>query len=74
VALQAALIQAGLQTAINARAVIGQAKGIVMARRRVTADLALEILRRLSQDRQQKLLELAQEIARTGETPVGPWR
>jgi len=71
VAMKAALIEAGLQTALQSRDVIGQAKGIVMARHRLTADMAYEVLRRLSQDRNQKLTELAEEIARTGQLP-GP--
>lgn len=69
VAMKAALVEAGLQTALRSRDVIGQAKGIVMARRRVTPDMAFEILKRLSQDRNQKLTSIAEEIARTGEMP-----
>lgn len=69
VALKAALIESGLQTAVESRDVIGQAKGIVMARHRVTADIAIEVLKRLSQEHNQKLTDLAEQIARTGELP-----
>jgi transcriptional regulator with GAF, ATPase, and Fis domain len=70
VAMKAALIEAGLNTAIRSRDVIGQAKGILMARHRLTADMAFEVLRRLSQDRNQKLATLAEEIAETGAVPA----
>lgn len=69
VAMKATLVEAGLQMALQSRDVIGQAKGIVMARGRMTADMAFEVLTRLSQDRNQKLAELAEQIARTGEIP-----
>jgi GAF domain-containing protein len=72
VAVKAALIEAGLETRIRSRDVIGQAKGIVMARRRVTADLAFDLLTRLSQARNVRLVDLAEEIARTGEVPSLP--
>lgn len=72
VAMKAALIEAGLETAIQSRDVIGQAKGIVMARGRMTANMAFEVLKRLSQQRQQKLREVAEEIVETGEIPRPP--
>jgi transcriptional regulator with GAF, ATPase, and Fis domain len=71
VAMKAALIEAGLQSALRSRDVIGQAKGIVMSRHRLTAGMAFEILERLSQERNEKLAELAATIVRTGELP-GP--
>ena len=69
VALKAALTEAGLNTAIGSRDVIGQAKGIVMARRHMTADLAFDLLRDLSQRRNRPIRELAREIAEAGEVP-----
>jgi GAF domain-containing protein len=69
VAMKAALIEAGLQTAIQSRDVIGQAKGIVMARHRVTADMAFETLKRYSQSSHRKLVDVAAEIAQTGQLP-----
>jgi hypothetical protein len=79
VATKAALVEAGLETSLRSRDVIGQAKGIVMARRRMTADEAFELLKQLSQDRNQRVAELAATIARTGELPgrggdPAPWR
>jgi transcriptional regulator with GAF, ATPase, and Fis domain len=71
VAMKSALIEAGLETSVRSRDVIGQAKGIVMARRRVTAELAFELLRQVSQERNQRLVDLAEEVTRTGEIP-GP--
>lgn len=68
-AMKAALVEAGHETAIHSRDVIGQAKGIVMVHNRVTADLAFSFLKQLSQRRNQKLVVLAEEIARTGEIP-----
>lgn len=69
VAMKAALIESGLETAIKSRDVIGQAKGIVMARHRVTADMAFEILKGYSQDSHRKLIDVATGIAQTGELP-----
>jgi transcriptional regulator with GAF, ATPase, and Fis domain len=71
VAMKAALTQAGLEAALGSRDVIGQAKGIVMARSRMTAHMAADTLKRLSQDRNQPLRELAAQIAETGEVPNG---
>jgi hypothetical protein len=70
VAVKAAMTEAGLQTALRSRDVIGQAKGIVMARYRITADMAFDTLKRLSQHRNQPLRDLAAEIAESGEVPA----
>jgi GAF domain-containing protein len=59
----------GLQVALESRDVIGQAKGIVMAREHVTADEAFEILRTTSQHLNIKLRDLAARVAETGELP-----
>lgn len=48
-----------LRKAIDTRTVIGQATGILMARRGLTADQAFEVLRRTSQNRNIKLKDLA---------------
>lgn len=71
VAVKAAMTEAGLQTALRSRDVIGQAKGIVMARYRITADMAFDTLKRLSQHRNQPLRDLAAQIAESGEVPAG---
>jgi GAF domain-containing protein len=59
VALQAA----HLRRAIESRDVIGQAKGILMSRRGISADEAFQILRRVSQDLNVKLANLAKTLA-----------
>lgn len=62
-ALSAADLQeAQLRRAIASRDVIGQAKGILMARRDLTADEAFDVLRRTSQDLNVKLVELASTV------------
>jgi len=66
VALSAARQTDQLEQAIESRDVIGQAKGILMARQNVTADEAFDMLRRGSQRLNVKLRELAKQVA-TGE-------
>jgi GAF domain-containing protein len=51
-----------LQEALTSRAVIDQAKGILMAQNGVGADDAFELLRTTSQRENRKLRELAQEL------------
>lgn len=50
--------------AIRTRDVIGQAKGIVMARQGVSEDEAFDVLRRASQRMNIKLREVAEQVAR----------
>ncbi|WP_410652658.1 ANTAR domain-containing protein [Amycolatopsis sp. cmx-4-54] len=52
-----------LRRAVESRDVIGQAKGILMQRRGLTADEAFDLLRRTSQDLNVKLAELARTLA-----------
>ena len=59
-----------LREALESRDVIGQAKGILMEREKVTADEAFEMLRRASQRVNRKLRDLAQEMTETGEEPT----
>ena len=56
-----------LREAMLSRAVIEQAKGVLMAQRRVTADEAFALLREASQRRNVKLRVLAQDVVDTGE-------
>lgn len=56
-----------LQFALESRAVIEQAKGILMAREGVSADKAFEVLVRASQRENRKLRELAADIVRRAE-------
>jgi len=51
-----------LQRAMESRAVIEQAKGILMAQRHCSADEAFEVLVRLSQETHRKLRELAEVL------------
>jgi AmiR/NasT family two-component response regulator len=51
---------AHLRRALHTRDVIGQAKGILMARRGVSPDEAFEVLRQTSQRTKTKLVEVAE--------------
>jgi hypothetical protein len=55
-----------LNIALARRDLIGQAKGILMERFKVTADQAFGILVRISQDHNRKLFEVAEELTQTG--------
>jgi GAF domain-containing protein len=59
-----------LQLALENRDVIGQAKGILMARRAISADEAFDELRRASQRRNEKLRDIADVVAFTGDLPI----
>lgn len=54
-----------LQSAINSRDVIGQAKGIIMERYNIDAVRAFEMLRHLSQGMNVRLAEIAQRVVDT---------
>jgi transcriptional regulator with GAF, ATPase, and Fis domain len=59
----AELREAQLREAIDSRDIIGQAKGILMHRRGISADDAFDLLRRTSQELNVKLAEIAHTIA-----------
>lgn len=61
-----------LRIALESRDVIGQAKGILMAKERLTADEAFERLRECSQRLNVKLRNVAEQVAFTGELPDAP--
>ena len=61
-----------LHDALGNRDVIGQAKGILMERHRVSADAAFSVLSRVSQAQNLKLAEIARRLVETGELPDGP--
>jgi GAF domain-containing protein len=69
VALAATAQTSQLREALCSRDVIGQAKGILMERRKLTADEAFEVLRRTSQRLNIKLRDLAARITATGAEP-----
>jgi len=56
-----------LREALESRDVIGQAKGILMARRGITSDAAFDALRRVSQHRNIKLREIAEQVVYLGD-------
>ena len=56
-----------LQAAMESRAVIEQAKGIIMSDRRCTADEAFAILTKLSQDTNRKVRDVASALVRNAE-------
>jgi GAF domain-containing protein len=59
-----------MQAAMESRAVIEQAKGIIMGERRCTAEQAFQILSKLSQDTNRKLREVATLlVSRAQQTP-----
>jgi hypothetical protein len=60
---QAKLVAVQLRAAIDSRDVIGQAKGILMERRGISADEAFDQLRRVSQELNVKLTDLAAILA-----------
>ena len=51
------------------RTIIGQAQGILMERYKVDADQAFNVMRRVSQDNNTKLIRVADELVRTRRTP-----
>jgi hypothetical protein len=59
----AKLREAQLRQAIDSRDVIGQAKGILMGRRNISADEAFEIQRKSSQELNVKLAQVAKIVA-----------
>jgi len=61
----------GLREAMSSRAVIEQAKGILMAQRKATAEAAFDLLREASQQRNVKLRLVAQEVVETGALQEG---
>jgi GAF domain-containing protein len=56
-----------LREALESRDVIGQAKGILMARHALTPDAAFEALRKASQHRNIKLRDIAEQVVYLGD-------
>lgn len=69
VLMSAELANQHLQEALASRDVIGQAKGVLMARRGLNADQAFDVLRRRSQHEGRKLRDIAAEVLRSIERP-----
>jgi ANTAR domain-containing protein/GAF domain-containing protein len=55
-----------ITTALGSRDVIGQAKGILMERYKITTPVAFALLAKTSQDTNRKLHEVAELLAQTG--------
>lgn len=70
VALATSLRDAQLNTALDARKVIGQAQGILMERYGLTTEQAFEVLRRYSQDHNVKLRLVAEQLVATRQLPA----
>ena len=71
VALAGAQHESHLQQAVRSRDTIGQPKGILMERHKLTSDQAFQVLARASQRTNRKLADIAEELTRTGAVP-GP--
>jgi GAF domain-containing protein len=67
VALAAAQRSTHLVTALARRDVIGQAKGVLMERYKITAEQAFVLLAKVSQEANLKVYEVAERLALTGE-------
>jgi GAF domain-containing protein len=61
-----------MQAAMESRAVIEQAKGIIMGERRCTADEAFRIMSKLSQDSNRKLRDVAAALVTRAQQPPRP--
>jgi GAF domain-containing protein len=72
VALSNAMHDEQMEEALQSRDLIGQAKGILMAREGVTADQAFDMLRRASQRLNVKLRDVAQSMVDGGPTSTSP--
>ena len=70
VALAGAQHESNLRKGIDSRDLIGQAKGILMERHKLTADQAFGVLARVSQDMNRKLADVARELTETGSVPT----
>lgn len=70
VALSAARTAAQLNTAIATRQAIGEALGIIMERYKLVEDDAFQLLRKVSQDRNIKVRELADTVVHSGDLPT----
>ena len=69
IALAGARQRSQLSAALGRRDVIGQAKGILMERYRLTPDEAFAMLSQISQDTNTKLHDVADRLSRTGGLP-----
>jgi GAF domain-containing protein len=69
---EARTMAVNLQAALESRAVIDQAKGILMERHKVTSDQAFQLLAQVSMQKNIKLRLVAEELVMTGQLPGAP--
>ena len=69
VAMSSAQQQERLRKAVDTRDLIGQAKGILIERFRITGEQAFDLLVRASQRTNRKLHDIAEELVSTGDLP-----
>jgi AmiR/NasT family two-component response regulator len=69
VAVAAAQNEEHLRRAVSSRDLIGQAKGILMERYKLTSDQAFQVLARASQQTNRRLVDVADELTQTGSVP-----
>jgi GAF domain-containing protein len=69
-ALSMSMNEAGLNTALDTRKLIGQAQGILMERYHLDEARAFEVLRRYSQDHNVKLRRVAEHLIATRRLPL----
>lgn len=70
VAMSGAQQQEKLRSALDSRDLIGQAKGILMERFKITDDQAFVLLVRASQNTNRKLRDVVDELVRSGDLPA----
>jgi GAF domain-containing protein len=70
VALAGAEHEEHLRQGMNSRDLIGQAKGILMERHKLTASQAFAVLTQVSQEKNRKLVDIAGEVTVSGEVPA----
>ena len=63
-----------LQAALESRAVIDQAKGVLIERYKLTPDQAFQLLAQASMNANRKVRDIADELVRTGELRGGQRR
>jgi transcriptional regulator with GAF, ATPase, and Fis domain len=66
VAMAGAKREAHMRVALGSRDLIGQAKGMLMERYKIEADVAFKLLVRVSQQSNVKVVVIAEQLARTG--------
>jgi len=63
-----------LEAALDSRAVIDQAKGVLMERYKITADQAFQTLARVSMETNTKVRDIAEQFVETGQLRLPPRR